>query len=75
MDILLFLIIFSALVGYWANNWGRNGWVWFFLALIISPLITSIALLIMGKDSALAIEDEAQKSAAVEKRKKELLKK
>ena len=81
MDIIIFLVIFSALIGYWANNWGRNGWLWFFIALLISPLITAIVLLFMGRDGtakeakdAEAIEAEAQKAAAVEKRKKELLK-
>ena len=81
MDIIIFLVIFSALIGYWANNWGRNGWLWFFIALLISPLITAIVLLFMGRDGtakeakdAEAIEAEAQKAAAIEKRKKELLK-
>lgn len=73
MDILIFLIIFSALIGYWASNWGRNGWLWFFVALLISPLISAIILLIIGRDKETAIEAEAQKAAAVEKRKKELL--
>ena len=80
MDILIFLVIFSALIGYWANNWGRNGWLWFFIAVLISPLVTSIILLFMGRDGTVkeakdaeAIEAEAQKAAAVEKRKAELL--
>ena len=80
MDILIFLVIFSALIGYWANNWGRNGWLWFVIAVLISPLVTSIVLLFMGRDGtakeakdAEAIEAEAQKAAAVEKRKAELL--
>jgi sugar phosphate permease len=73
MDIIIVFIIFSALIGYWANNWGRNGWLWFFIALLISPLITAIILLIVGRDKETAIEAEAQKAAAVEKRKKELL--
>ena len=80
MDILIFLVIFSALIGYWANNWGRNGWLWFFIAVLISPLVTSIILLFMGRDGtakeakdAEAIEAEAQKQAAIEKRKAELL--
>ena len=74
-------LIFSSLVVYWANNWGRNGWLWFVLALFISPLITAIILLIMGRDGtakqekeANDIEAEAQKAAAIEKRKAELLK-
>ena len=80
MDILIFLVIFSALIGYWANNWGRNGWLWFVIAVLISPLITAIILLFMGRDGtakeakdAEAIEAEAQKQAAIEKRKAELL--
>jgi len=81
MDIIIFLVIFSALIGYWANNWGRNGWLWFVIAVLVSPLITAVILLFMGRDGtakeakdAEAIEAEAQKAAAVEKRKAELLK-
>ena len=80
MDIIIFLVIFSALIGYWANNYGRNGWLWFFIALLISPLITAIVLLFMGRDGDAKakkesdeIEAEAQKAAAIEKRKSELL--
>ena len=80
MDILILLIIFSALVGYWANNYGRNGWLWFFIAILISPLVTSIILLFMGRDGEAKakqesdnIEAEAQKQAAIEKRKAELM--
>ena len=80
MDIIILLVIFSALIGYCANNYGRNGWLWFFIALLISPLITSIVLLFMGRDGDAKakkesdeIEAEAQKAAAIEKRKSELL--
>ena len=80
MDIILIAVIFSALIGYWANNYGRNVWLWFFIALLISPLITSIVLLFMGRDGDAKakkesdeIEAEAQKAAAIEKRKSELL--
>ena len=80
MDIILIAVVFSALVGYWANNWGRNGWLWFFIALLISPLVTSIILFFMGRDGTAKaekdsadIEAEAQKQAAIEKRKAELL--
>ena len=83
MDIIIFLVIFSALIGYWANNWGRNGWLWFFIALLISPLITAIVLLFMGRDGTAKAERESadieaaafnRAMAAIEKRKKELLK-
>ena len=74
--------MFSALVGYWANNWGRNGWLWFVVALLISPLITAIILVVMGRDGTAKaekdsadIEAEAQRLAAIEKRKAELLNK
>lgn len=80
MDIILIAVVFSALVGYWANNWGRNGWLWFFVALLISPLITAIILLVMGRDGTAKaeresadIEAEAQRLAAIEKRKAELM--
>ena len=80
MDIILIALVLSGLVGYWANNWGRNGWLWFVVALFISPLISAIILLIIGRDGtaketkeAADIEAEAQKQAAIEKRKAELL--
>ena len=75
MDIILIAVVFSALVGYWANNWGRNGWLWFVVALLISPLISAIILLVMGRDKEAGIELEAQRLAAVEKRKAELMEK
>jgi len=73
MDIILIAVVFSALVGYWANNWGRNGWLWFVVALLISPLISAIILMFMGRDKEAGIELEAQRLAAVEKRKAELM--
>jgi branched-subunit amino acid permease len=39
-------LVFSALVGFWAGSKGRSSLGWFFLALITTPLIGSIALLI-----------------------------
>lgn len=75
-EVLFFAIIFSILIGVWASNWGRSGLLWFFLALIISPLISGIILLIIGKSDAgkaAEIESTAQKAAAIEKRKSELL--
>lgn len=73
MEILIFLIFWSALIGYWASNWGRSGWIWFFVSIIISPIITAIILLIMGKDNDTAIESAAQQAAAIERRKNELM--
>ena len=47
--VLVFAIGFCVLIGIWANNWGRNGWGWGIMAAIITPLITAVALLIMGR--------------------------
>ena len=47
--VLVFALGFCVLIGIWANNWGRNGWGWGITAAIITPLITAIALLIMGR--------------------------
>ena len=80
MDIILIAVVCSALVGYWANNLGRNGWLWFFVALLITPFMTLIILLVIGRDGTAKaekesadIEAEAQRLAAIEKRKAELM--
>lgn len=49
MDVLIISIIFSALIGGWANSWGRSGLGWCGLALLISPLITAIILIFCGR--------------------------
>jgi hypothetical protein len=49
MEILLIAVILSGAVSFWANSWGRNWFVWLFLALMISPLLASVALMIAGK--------------------------
>lgn len=61
MEIFIFLIIFSVGVGAWANAWGRNGWGWGFGALLISPVLAGIALLIVGK----TIEKKAEEVNAM----------
>ena len=49
MEIFFFLIFFAALCGVWANNQGRNGLGWGVAALLISPLIVALILLVKGK--------------------------
>ena len=56
MELLIVLVIASAIVGIWANVWGRSGWTWGIVALFVSPLLTGIALLISGK----SIEKKAE---------------
>jgi len=42
-------IIFSVLIGVLAGSWGRSGFGWFVLALLVSPLLAVLALLIAGR--------------------------
>jgi hypothetical protein len=45
---IIFWIGLSVLVGWFASSKKRSGLGWFFLSLIISPLITFIILLVIG---------------------------
>lgn len=47
--VVIFLVAFCVLIGMWANNWGRNGLGWGLLALLISPLMTALILLVCGR--------------------------
>jgi hypothetical protein len=46
---LVLALIFDLLIGYWATTWNRNGFGWFLVGFIFSPIIAAIALLIAGK--------------------------
>lgn len=48
MEFFIFWIFLSILVGIFASSKKRSGFGWFFLSLIISPLITFIILLVAG---------------------------
>jgi hypothetical protein len=48
MEFIVFWIFLSILVGAFASSKKRSGVGWFFLSLIISPLITFIILLVAG---------------------------
>ncbi|MEH2569665.1 hypothetical protein [Bradyrhizobium sp. AZCC 2289] len=52
MEIVLFWIGLSIVVGVAANARGREGILWFFLALVISPLIALLAVLVMERKNA-----------------------
>lgn len=47
MTFILGWIVFAVLVGVLANRRGRNGVGWFFLSLIISPLIAGLFVLVL----------------------------
>lgn len=49
MEFLVLWLIFSALVGVLGSTWGRSGFLWFLIALVLSPLLGVIILLIAGR--------------------------
>ncbi|MCX5751237.1 MAG: FHIPEP family type III secretion protein [Candidatus Saganbacteria bacterium] len=49
MEFLVFYIVFVALIGWWANNLGRNVLGCVICAILLSPLCVGIYLLIVGK--------------------------
>jgi len=38
------------LIAHWADKWGHRGWVWLLVALLISPLLAALIVLMLGKD-------------------------
>jgi phosphate/sulfate permease len=61
MEILILAVVFSVLIGFWANAWGRDAIIWFVISAIISPLLSGIILLIIGK----TIEKKAEEQRAL----------
>lgn len=49
MLIIVLWIVFSFVVAAGARNRRRSGFMWFLGSLLISPVITGIALLVLGK--------------------------
>lgn len=49
MELLTFYVILVLGVGWWAGQWGRNGGGWGLLALLISPLLAGLGLLVVGR--------------------------
>jgi hypothetical protein len=60
MEIAFFWILFSVVVGVAANARGRDGVGWFFLALIISPLVALLLVLVMQKGGSPDAPDAAR---------------
>lgn len=56
MEIVGAWLLFSIGVGVLAASFGRGGFLWFLLALVISPLLAVVALLIAGRKRS-AIRD------------------
>lgn len=49
MELFAFWAFLALLVGALASSYGRSGFGWFLIALILSPLIGGIALLLAGR--------------------------
>lgn len=40
-------------VGFWAQSWGRSGFLFALLSLLLSPLVGALVLLFRGKNSSI----------------------
>ena len=49
MEIFIFWFVFSFIVAAWAGNWGRSGFGFFILSVILSPILSAFILLLKGK--------------------------
>lgn len=63
MTVFIFWVLFSVAVGVLAKNRGRSGIGWFFLSVLISPLLGLIFCLVT-KDMAKSAQDQALPSEA-----------
>lgn len=59
MEIFLFWVIASIVVGMWAGGRGRSGGGWFLIAVLVSPLLAWLILLVIGKN------EQAVEAAAI----------
>lgn len=49
MELVLIALILSGFVGWLASERGRSGIGWFFLSLLVSPILAGIGLLVVGR--------------------------
>lgn len=69
--VIVLWIVFALLVGLLANNYGRDGKLYFLIALLLSPLISLIIVLIIGKTEekkAKEIETQIRMRAEIEEK-------
>jgi hypothetical protein len=65
MDIVILSLAMSVGIGFWSNNWGRNGWVWGIVSVVVSPILTAIVLLIAGRSPELRSQLAAEHAMRV----------
>ena len=64
MELMLFgWLLFGFLIGAWASAWGRSFAGWMAMALLLSPLIAGVVLLICGRTAV----SMAQRMEAVDR--------
>src|ERR1035437_489046 len=61
-SIIFFWFMFSLIVGVAANTRGRNGVGWFFISMLISPLIAGLFVLALGRVEKIQIDKAAKRS-------------
>lgn len=49
MELVLFWLLFSIIVGVAASSRGRSGFGWFLLSMIISPILSLILVLVLPR--------------------------
>ena len=49
-------VVLCLLIAFWATKINRRGWLWFFLSFLISPLLSAIILLCIGRPKAAVSE-------------------
>jgi len=42
-------LVMTIAIGWWARSWGRNGLAWAGIALLVTPVIAAVGLLIRGE--------------------------
>jgi hypothetical protein len=42
-------LVLTLALGLWAHWWGRNPWAWAGIALLLTPVIAAIGLLVKGQ--------------------------
>ncbi|EFP3074879.1 hypothetical protein HP234_003126 [Salmonella enterica subsp. enterica] len=60
--LIVLWILLTILIAVWASRWNRSPTGWFFVALIFSPVISAVALLIAGR-----VTTDAETQAQVNK--------
>lgn len=60
MELFLFWLILSIVVGVFAGSKNRSGFGWFLLSLFISPIITLILLAILPRRGSMSVSLEGK---------------